>query len=132
MKVEDLPVDSPQPTGPSAKTWEWQLQAACRSVDPAGFFHPPGERRGARARRIEAAKAICQDCPARIACLDHALRTREPYGIWGGHSEDERAELLGLRSLRYPQRRDPQSEQLGRDRSGRPAAHKDRSDSSLT
>lgn len=94
--------NSGSPT-PLAQDWEWQLQAACRGMDSAGFFHPPGERRGARARRIEAAKTICQACPARAACLDHALRTREPYGIWGGHSEAERAELLGLRSLRYPQ-----------------------------
>jgi hypothetical protein len=27
---------------------------------------------------------------------------REPYGVWGGLSEDERASLLGVESLRYP------------------------------
>jgi WhiB family redox-sensing transcriptional regulator len=27
---------------------------------------------------------------------------REPYGIWGGLSEDERARILGVHSLRYP------------------------------
>jgi WhiB family redox-sensing transcriptional regulator len=56
----------------------------------------------ARTARIAAAKAICRQCPAITACLDHALRVREPYGVWGGPSEDERAELLGLKSLRYP------------------------------
>jgi WhiB family redox-sensing transcriptional regulator len=40
--------------------------------------------------------------PAVDGCLDHALRAREPYGIWGGLSEDERAERLGVESLRYP------------------------------
>ena len=31
-----------------------------------------------------------------------ALTTREPYGVWGGLSEDERATILGVRNLRYP------------------------------
>jgi WhiB family redox-sensing transcriptional regulator len=35
-------------------------------------------------------------------CRDHALATREPYGIWGGLSEGERALLLGVRTLRHP------------------------------
>jgi len=26
----------------------------------------------------------------RIQCAEHALRVREPYGIWGGLSEEER------------------------------------------
>lgn len=97
-------IDAPAPPAPLAENWDWQLQAACRGMDSAGFFHPPGERLRARDRRIEAAKAICQECPVRSACLDHALRMREPYGIWGGRSEEERARMLGLRSLRYPQR----------------------------
>ena len=37
-----------------------------------------------------------------VDCLAYALRVREPYGIWGGLSENERASLLGLRSMRYP------------------------------
>ena len=57
---------------------------------------PPGED------RIAAAKAICRRCPAINECLEHALRVREPYGVWGGLSEDERAYLLGVESLRYP------------------------------
>ena len=48
------------------------------------------------------AKAICQSCPAITECRAHALRVREPYGIWGGLSESERASLLGVRSMRYP------------------------------
>ena len=30
------------------------------------------------------------------------LRTREPYGVWGGLSEAERADILGVWSLKYP------------------------------
>ena len=41
-------------------------------------------------------------CPALNDCRAYALRFREPYGIWGGLSESERASLLGIRSMRYP------------------------------
>jgi len=73
-------------------------------MDAAVFFHPPLERNAARERRVAQAKAICRACPAIQQCLDHALKVREPHGIWGGMSEDERAGLLGLESLRYPKR----------------------------
>jgi WhiB family redox-sensing transcriptional regulator len=73
-------------------------------MDSATFFHPPQERNSAREERIAQAKAVCQTCPAMMQCREHALRVREPYGIWGGLSEDERADLLGVQSLRYPAR----------------------------
>ena len=56
------------------------------------------------ADRWNVRKAICRPCPAIAACRDHALSVREPYGIWGGLSEQERAQRLGLYSLRYPAR----------------------------
>lgn len=33
---------------------------------------------------VEAAKALCADCPIRAMCLDQALERREPWGVWGG------------------------------------------------
>jgi WhiB family redox-sensing transcriptional regulator len=33
---------------------------------------------------LELAKALCQDCPARRACLAGALERRESWGVWGG------------------------------------------------
>jgi WhiB family redox-sensing transcriptional regulator len=73
-------------------------------MDSVVFFPPAGERNEGRRQRIAAAKEICARCPAMAACREHALRVREPYGIWGGLSEDERAAALGLYSLRYPAR----------------------------
>ena len=93
--------------------WEWQTDAACRGMDSAAFFHPVNERNAAREERIAVAKAICRRCPAIRECLEYALQVREPYGVWGGRSEDERAYLLGVESLRYPrprQRDEPESE----------------------
>jgi hypothetical protein len=53
-------------------------------------------------KRIAQAKAVCSTCPVMIDCRTHALHSREPYGIWGVLSEQERAEHLGLQSVRYP------------------------------
>ncbi len=88
--------------GPVVQRWEWQLRAACRGMDSSAFFHPADEQGPAKEQRIAAAKSVCARCPAMMDCQSHALAVREPYGIWGGLSEDERAALLGLRSIRYP------------------------------
>lgn len=77
--------------GPLADWWDWQLHAACRGMDSAVFFHPEGERGSARRRREQAAKAVCATCPVQLRCAEHALRVQEPYGIWGGVGEEERA-----------------------------------------
>lgn len=76
--------------GPNADLWDWQLHGACREHDTEEFFHPQGERGAARRNRIIAAKKICASCPVVAACRTHALAVREPYGVWGGLSEDDR------------------------------------------
>jgi WhiB family redox-sensing transcriptional regulator len=35
-------------------------------------------------QHVEQAKAMCQGCRARLACLAGALERREPSGVWGG------------------------------------------------
>lgn len=87
--------------GPNSDLWEWQLQGACRSADPDLFFHPEGERGPSRRDRQHGAKAVCATCPAIEACRAHALAVREPYGVWGGLSEEEREEIY-LRGKRLP------------------------------
>lgn len=95
----------PAPLIPLAEDWNWQLEATCRGMDVEIFFHPTSERRNRKQQRIDQAKAICHGCPVLEECRRHALRTREPYGIWGGLSEEERAEILGVGNLRYPAQR---------------------------
>lgn len=80
--------------GPTAELWEWQLVGACRGSDSSLFFHPEGERGRARAAREMAAKAICASCPVIKQCYEAALASHEPYGVWGGTTEDERADIL--------------------------------------
>ena len=76
--------------GPVADVWEWQYEGACRGVDSAVFFHPEGERGPSREARDRSAKAICATCPVIRECAAHALAVREPYGVWGGLTEDDR------------------------------------------
>ena len=76
--------------GPSMDLWEWQYEGACRDLDTQLFFHPEGERGGTRRRRAEAAKAICATCPVIDKCREYALKAHEPYGVWGGMTEEER------------------------------------------
>jgi WhiB family redox-sensing transcriptional regulator len=80
---------------------EWWNQAACREMGDELFFDPYDEPRSAQLRRISLAKTICGQCAVQARCREYALQQGEPYGIWGGLSEHERARLLGVRTLRY-------------------------------
>jgi WhiB family redox-sensing transcriptional regulator len=79
---------------PVASAWEWQYQGACRELPTEMFFHPDGERGPRRANREAAAKLVCASCPVMAACRQHALSVQEPYGIWGGLSEDDRLAII--------------------------------------
>ncbi len=54
----------------------------CHTGDPDLFF-------AERPADLEKAKALCADCPARIACLAAALSRAEPWGVWGGEIFDQ-------------------------------------------
>jgi WhiB family redox-sensing transcriptional regulator len=79
---------------PVADEWEWQYEGACRNLPSEMFFHPDGERGPRRRNRENTAKAVCASCPVIAACRAHALAVQEPYGIWGGLSEDDRLEII--------------------------------------
>jgi WhiB family redox-sensing transcriptional regulator len=83
---------------PTVERWDWQLQAACRGMESALFFAPDAERARARTHRIRAAKAVCEQCPALTACRTYAVEAGEPFGIWGGLTEDEREPARHLTS----------------------------------
>ncbi|EEH63671.1 transcription factor WhiB [Gleimia coleocanis DSM 15436] len=86
--------------GPAVDLWNWQEAGACHDMDTELFFHPEGERGSTRRRRAEAAKAICATCPVLEQCREYALKVQEPYGIWGGMSEEERREYLASQKRR--------------------------------
>lgn len=75
--------------------WEWQEQGNCVGVDVEVFFLPTMARGADKAYRESVAKQVCEGCPVIQECLAHALRVPEDYGVWGGTTPEERAELLG-------------------------------------
>ena len=79
---------------PRVGDWDWQMDAACRGQDTSNFYHPENERGPSRVRREVRAKAVCAGCPVVQNCLRWALAAREPYGVWGGLSTEERESLL--------------------------------------
>ncbi len=76
----------------------WQRRAACRGEDSVFYFAPAYfEKRGEKLAREAVAKRICATCPVMELCLDYALATREPHGVWGGLNETERRAILKQR-----------------------------------
>lgn len=73
----------------------WHEGAACRAADPEAFFVPDVEGRGrVSGHDWTEARLVCAGCPVRTTCLEAALERREPYGMWGGKDEQERARML--------------------------------------
>ncbi|MCU1354281.1 MAG: Transcription factor WhiB [Acidimicrobiales bacterium] len=68
----------------------WMAHAACRGRTEL-FFAPHAERPQARVQRESRARRICQACPVLFECRNHA-RGHLEYGVWGGESEDDRAQ----------------------------------------
>lgn len=66
---------------------DWTARAACAETFPDEFFPSQGES-------PKRAKLICAQCPVSTECLSYALENREPYGVWGGTTEAERAQIL--------------------------------------
>lgn len=78
---------------PLQELYDWQYEGSCREADPETFFSPESERGPRRYDRESAAKAFCARCPVVQECLEHALKVREPYGVWGGLTAGERQNL---------------------------------------
>lgn len=76
----------------------WRDQAACAGTSDELWFPESDDVVPA------AAQVICGRCPVRAACLTSALRTGEPYGVWGGTSPSERLALRRGLALAGPTR----------------------------
>lgn len=72
----------------------WRDNAKCRGLDPE-IFYPQVEE----VEEEDAAEAIavCNACPVREVCLEHALARREKEGVWGGATPRERRRIIRRR-----------------------------------
>jgi WhiB family redox-sensing transcriptional regulator len=83
--------------GDQLPPWRGDRRIRCRP-HTAGLFHAPaGERPPAKREREAAAKALCAACPRAADCLDWSLATGQS-GIWGGHTQEERAVVARRRA----------------------------------
>jgi len=74
---------------------DWRARGACLSADPDLFF--PVSASGLSLRQERRAKAVCAGCQVREECLQYALDSAQPVGVWGGLNA---AELTRLRRNR--------------------------------
>jgi len=70
----------------------WRQKGACQGLDPSVFFPDEGDD-----EQVGIAVAVCDTCDVRIACLEHALASREKEGVWGGTTERERRRIIRQR-----------------------------------
>lgn len=65
---------------------DWRDDAACAQVGGDEWFPELGSTN-------HRAKAVCDGCTVREACLQYALDNNETWGVWGGLSPTERRGL---------------------------------------
>ena len=82
---------TPSTLVPLLDAWQWQSDAACRGMASGVFFSPPGERGNTRRAREQRALRICRSCPVLDQCAAFARGNGEPFGVWGGLTERQRA-----------------------------------------
>lgn len=74
---------------------EWRHRAACRALTPEEadpvFF--PTAPRGRGGTDWSPAKAWCASCPVRADCLQYAFDTQQEFGMWGGMTPRQRADV---------------------------------------
>jgi hypothetical protein len=75
---------------------DWRDQAACRGHKTPDIFFATGNT---TASYIQLAQAqdTCNACPVKADCRETAITARDPYGMWGGQTQDERRALLRIR-----------------------------------
>jgi WhiB family redox-sensing transcriptional regulator len=81
----------------------WQDDARCAEVGTEVFFledtDNAAELAGMAKGRYNEAKRVCASCPVSALCLDEAMTLEAGldgqwrYGVWGGMSPRERAEI---------------------------------------
>lgn len=90
---------------PILDNWDWQFQGACNGVDTNKFYLEEGMRGKNKTNREQAAVTLCNTCPVKAKCLEHALSTPEFYGVWGGSTEEQRLQMLEISGTKFEHKR---------------------------
>src|SRR4051794_38950728 len=86
----------------SAPETEFFEDAACNGADTAVFF-PVSDS------FADEAKSICATCPVAEQCLEYAIETHQPDGVWGGLTAIERHRLVRRRQRLAREERERES-----------------------
>lgn len=79
------------------------VNGLCKGLDTNKWFpifgpSPTKEERRKNLADTAEAVAVCNKCEKQHHCLEYSLR-HEPYGIWGGKTELERAHIRNARNI---------------------------------
>jgi WhiB family redox-sensing transcriptional regulator len=74
----------------SVEEWRWHESARCAGEALETFYAPESLKGRRLEQSVERAKSICKSCPVLIQCRDYALRSAEPFGVWGATTPRER------------------------------------------
>lgn len=79
--------------------YPWMADARCAYLgDPEMFFPAQGDS-------IKEVREFCMGCPVRTECREFAVDRPYLYGIWGGLTRNERAEIRRVRRGSAPHSR---------------------------
>ena len=89
-----------QSLGPANGEVDFFTGGACAQsgVDPALFTSEEDDDQA-----VAAARALCVRCPVRLPCRRYA-EAANPYGVYAGETQTERAARLQVRPHRAPRR----------------------------
>lgn len=74
----------------------WRVDALCSQVGWDLWFPEKGENTGGTAKKV------CARCPVVEDCLEYALGSWQHYGVWGGKSPKELADIRRDRGMVHP------------------------------
>lgn len=73
------------------------MKGACNGLDDDTMYPDEELKKTAPelyAADVEFAKSFCLVCPIKRDCLAGALMRKERHGVWGGHTPEERQDVL--------------------------------------
>lgn len=78
------------PPSQQVRTGEWKEDAPCQNMPGDWISMPEGYNRRNYRKFKGYELAVCDTCPVKTYCLEHALVFGETLGIWGGTLPHER------------------------------------------
>jgi hypothetical protein len=94
------------PLGPGNGNIDFFTHAACAQagVDPSIFTSDEDDQQA-----VTAARAVCSACSVQVPCRDYAYAVN-PYGVYAGETQTERATSLKLHAGLAPDKDRPHGE----------------------